>query len=264
MPDIPAETLVEVAQAGGVAHVRLNRPAKLNAITPDMASRLLALADEISLDSSVRAVVLSGAGRSFCAGSDIKAVGDVPMDDAYRTRGLRPLQYCLFGLRLRQPVVVAIQGHCYGGGLELALHCDIRVAADDALLAAPEIKWGWLGGGGATQALPRLVGAGRTMKMLATGDEVDSATALAWGLVDETSADPLSRALALAHRIAERDPIVAQAAKRAVRLSMETGFSVGYEAELDIVWGTFVRPEREAGVHRFESRSSDNDEGRSL
>lgn len=260
MTDHPLSTdEIVVAIDDAIAWVTLNRPAKLNAVHQQMAKDLLDIGTALSLDNGVHVVVVSGAGeRAFCVGSDIAALPEVEPDDAYRVRALRPHAYPTFASKLVQPVIAMIDGYCLGGGMELALHCDIRVASTRSVFATPEIKWGWLGGGGASQLLPRLIGAGHTMQMLASGENVDAQTALRWGLVDDlVEPDDLRPSVAaLATSIATKSPAVAQAAKRAVRLSFETGLTAGTLAEQDLVWATFQSPERTDGVQRFTEGKS--------
>lgn len=240
----------------GVVLVTLNRPHKLNAVDPPMARELLATARSLSVDPSVRVVVLAGAGRSFCAGSDIGAIDETDPREAYRTRDLTPPSYPDFGRELLQPVIAAVHGHCLGGGFELALHCDMRIASRDATFATPEVKWGWLGGGGTTQLLPRLIGAARVMEMLCTGEPISADVAERWGLlnalVDEGRAT--EDALALARRIADKPPLVTQAAKKGIAYGMNTPLDVGLRVERELAMATFDTDEKRAGVRSFTTR----------
>ena len=164
--------------AGPVATLVLNRPGKLNAVTPRMTGAVRGHANRVNADGGIRAVVLTGAGdRAFCAGSDVSEL------DAYGTawefRG-RP-DYCDAVRSIRKPVIAAVNGYAYGGGLELAMSADIRLASGNATFAAPEIKLGWIGGGGVTAFLTRAIGASNAALMILTGDPIDAARALAWG-----------------------------------------------------------------------------------
>jgi enoyl-CoA hydratase/carnithine racemase len=222
-----------------VAVLRLDRPAKLNAMTPAMTDALTAAVAGLSGDPAVRAVVLTGTGRAFCAGSDIAGL------DSYGSPwqfGERP-DYCDAIRALSRPVIAAINGPALGGGLELALGCDIRLAAESATFAAPEIKLGWIGGGGMSALLAHSAGPSNAALMLLTGDPVDAATALRWGLVSEVLPGPdlLDRALALAAVIASRAPLAAQTAKRTLRAAYEMplGRAIDYERQLQtICFGT--------------------------
>ena len=251
------EEEISVSIEEQIAWVTIARPSKLNAIHQVMARELLNIAEMLSLNPKVKVVVLSGGGdRAFSVGSDIGQLPATAPEDSYRVRRLRPFPYSSFGTRVAQPVVAMIHGYCLGGGMELALQSDMRVASDDATFRDAEIKWGWLGGGGATQLLPRLIGYGHAMEMLTTGESIDASTALSWGLVDRVvpSADLRSTVETLATKIATRSSLVTQAAKRAVWQSMDCGLAAGLSAELELVWATFTSAERSAGIAKFQSR----------
>jgi enoyl-CoA hydratase/carnithine racemase len=220
---------------GHVAVLTLDRPAKLNALTSEMTAELAAHVSAVNDSAEVRAVVLTGTGRAFCAGSDISEL------DSYETPwqfGLRQ-DYGDVLRRLRKPVVAAVNGHALGGGLELALACDIRIAADTASFAAPEIKLGWIGGSGQSALLAHCVGPSNAALMVLTGDPVDAATALRWGLVSEVvPAGALrARALALAAVIASRAPVAAQTAKLNLLAAYEMPLTraIDYERHLQTI-----------------------------
>jgi enoyl-CoA hydratase/carnithine racemase len=221
---------------GPVATLMLNRPAKLNAVTPAMTDAVRGHVDTVNADSEIRAVVLAGAGeRAFCAGSDVAEL------DTYRTawefRG-RP-DYCDAVRSIRKPVIAAVNGYAYGGGLELAMSADIRLASRTAMFAAPEIKLGWIGGGGVSAFLALSAGASNAALMLYTGDPVDAATALSWGLVSQVLEphELLPAARELAGRIAQRPPIAAQTAKLNLRAvyAMPLENAIQYERDLQTV-----------------------------
>ena len=171
---------VNYEAADGVAVLTLDRPDKLNSVTTAMSERLFGLIGEIDSDDAVRAVVVTGAGpRSFCVGSDIAEVDAYP--DPWQFRNRR--DYCDALRALRKPVIAAVNGYAYGGGLELALSCDIRLASTTASFAAAEIKLGWIGGGGVSALLAASVPASDAALLLLTGDPVDAAEARRIGLV---------------------------------------------------------------------------------
>jgi enoyl-CoA hydratase/carnithine racemase len=246
---------------GRVGLLTLDRPAKLNAATRAMSTELLDLIPRIDDDPSVRAVVLTGAGeRAFSVGSD---VGELDRyDGPWHFRNRR--DYCDALRSLRTPVIAAINGYAYGGGLELALSCDIRLAASHATFAAAEIKLGWIGGGGVTALLAASVPASDVAMMLLTGDPIDAAEALRIGLVSRVlpAEELLPAATELAHRIAERPPIAAQAAKANLRAALSMGLepAIQYERELQAVaLGTCDAAEGRAA---FAERRTGNFEGR--
>ena len=163
----PGEVRLDVRDH--VAVLTIDRPAKLNAFTPPMTEALAGHVARLNDDPEVRAVVLTGTGRAFCAGSDIAGLDDYATPWQF---GNRP-DYCDAIRALRKPVVAAVNGYALGGGLELALGCDIRLAAEPATFAAPEIKLGWIGGGGMSALLAHSIGPGNAAVMLLTGDPVD-------------------------------------------------------------------------------------------
>ncbi|WP_433510846.1 enoyl-CoA hydratase/isomerase family protein [Nonomuraea sp. CA-143628] len=221
---------------GAVAVITLNRPAKLNAITPEMAGTLRACLDRVDADPAIRVAVLTGAGeRSFCVGSDIRELDAYATPWEFRNRG----DYGDAVRALRKPIVAAVNGYAYGGGLELAMACDIRLAATTATFAAPEIKLGWIGGSGQSALLAHSVGPGNAATMLLTGDPIDAARAKDWGLVTEVL--PLDELLPavreLAGKIAARPPIAAQTAKANLKAAytMPLDQAIQYERDLQTV-----------------------------
>lgn len=219
-----------------VAVLTLNRPAKRNAITPEMAAALRTHAAALDADPGVRAIVLTGAGdKAFCAGSDVGELDRYATPWEFRNRE----DYGDTIRALRTPVIAAVNGFAFGGGLELALACDIRLAASTATFAAPEIKLGWIGGSGQSALLAHSIGPGNAATMLLTGDPISAAQALAWGLLTEVTepADLPAKAFALAERIAARAPIAAQTAKANLRAaySMPLEQAIRYERDLQTV-----------------------------
>jgi enoyl-CoA hydratase/carnithine racemase len=220
----------------GVAEVVLDRPEKLNSVTRSMSRELFDIVERVSENDAVRVVVLSGAGRrSFSVGSDVTDVDEYP--DPWQFRNRR--DYCDALRALRKPVVAAVNGYAYGGGLELALSCDIRLASDTASFAAAEIKLGWIGGGGVSALLSGSVPAGDAALMLLTGDPVDARQALRMGLVSEVlpADDLLPRAHELARTIAQRPPVAAQTAKANLAAARAMGLeqAIQYEREMQAI-----------------------------
>jgi enoyl-CoA hydratase len=202
-----------------VATVCLDRPAQHNALTPEMLGQLEQILIGVDAQRSVRAVLVTGAGnRSFCAGADIyrfKALHPLDMWAQWTRQGHRAFD-CLAGLR--QPTIAAVSGNAYGGGLELALACDLRIIADDATLGLTEVGIGTLPGWGGTGRLRALIGSGRAKEIIFTGEPLTADQALAWGLANHLApkAEVASAARALAVKIAGRAPIAVQMAKQAI------------------------------------------------
>jgi enoyl-CoA hydratase/carnithine racemase len=220
----------------GVAVLTLDRPAKHNAITNAMAERLAEHARAVNEDAAIRAVLLRGAGeRAFCAGMDLKAI------EAFRTAWEfrhRP-DYPGAVRSIRKPVVAAVKGWALGGGFELALAADIRIAGRSVRIGFPEVTRGWVGGGGASQTLPRLVGLGQAMRLLLTGEQVEAEEALRLRLVEGVVEDAAleETAMGLCRRLASLPPVAVQAVKAAVRQSLEMPLSAGlaYENEMNVL-----------------------------
>jgi enoyl-CoA hydratase/carnithine racemase len=211
--------LLRVEREGPVAHLVLDRPGKLNALTLAMLARLDALCAELEADTDVRAVVLrSTSARAFCAGADVhewSALGAEGMWRRWIAEGHRVFARLA---ALPMPSIAAIDGMAFGGGLELALCCDLRIAARTARFALPEVKIGIVPGWGGPARLAALIGTSRTKQMALTGAPIDAATALAWGLASEVvDGDALAaRASALAAEIAAGPRTAVQVTKQLV------------------------------------------------
>jgi len=205
-----AEALVRCTIDGEMALVTLARPEKLNALTPAMLDELEAAARRVEADAAVRVVVLTGSGeRAFCVGADINAWAALQPLDMWRHWVRRGHQVFDQWARLRQPVIVAVNGHAFGGGLELAITGDIRLAAASAQFALPEASIGTCPGWSGTQRLVQLVGASRAKYLALGGRRTPAAEALACGLVHEVLPDAAlaARAQELAREIAAKSPV---------------------------------------------------------
>jgi enoyl-CoA hydratase/carnithine racemase len=246
---------------GPVAVITLNRPAKLNAITPEMAGALRACLDRVDADPGIRVAVLTGAGgRSFCVGSDIRELDAYVTPWEFRNRG----DYGDAVRALRKPIIAAVNGYAYGGGLELAMACDIRLAASTATFAAPEIKLGWIGGSGQSALLAHAVGPGNAAVMLLTGDPIDAARARDWGLVTEVlPPDELLAAVReLAGKIAARPPIAAQTAKANLKAAYTMPLDQAIQYERDLQTVCFATADAAEGRAAFAARREPVFEGR--
>jgi enoyl-CoA hydratase len=222
----PHEGRVLLTTDGYVATITLDRPAKLNALTPEMLDQLEAALASVDADTTVRVVILASSGdRVFCAGADIKrfsVLNGAQMWASWTRRGHQVFDR-LAGVR--QPTIAAIDGDAYGGGFELAMACDLRILDATASLGLTEVGLGTVPGWGGTQRLPQLVGPARAKYALFTGAPVLADDALAWGLVNELAprADVLEAARRLATFIATRAPVAVQLAKQAVDLAGTPG-----------------------------------------
>ena len=231
---------------GGVADVRLTRPDKRNALDQAMFSAIIAAAEQVGADPSVRAVVLSGEGKGFCAGLDMSLFAAMAESDgksASRSGGVvgsirvdAPRAVRVW-TELRAPVIAAVHGVAVGGGFQLALGADIRIVAPDAQLGAFEIRWGIVPDMCGTQLLPPLVGPDVAKDLMFTGRAVSGVEALRLGLATRLADDPRAAALELAAEIAGRSPDAIRVIKRLVDLSWGTGLDDGLRAEQELTEG---------------------------
>ncbi|GAA0898943.1 enoyl-CoA hydratase/isomerase family protein [Pseudonocardia zijingensis] len=242
---------VDVSPHGPVALVRISNP-PLNLLTSRLRGDLRAIADRIRDDRSVRAVVLTGAGeRAFSVGSDIR---EFPTDAAEGRRRAQHEHACYEAIAsLPQPVVAALSGHVLGGGLELALACDLRVADAGARLGLPEVKLGVFPSGGGTARLPRLIPPSQAKRLMFLGEPVDAERAAALGLVDEVAPAGTANdvALQLASHIAEMPASAVQAIKRAVDHGLAHGARAGQQLEAELIAGLFGTADAQEGVRAF-------------
>ena len=243
---------VLLEKVGRVAVLTINRPDKLNALNQSVRDETLAHLEPIENDDDVGAVVITGAGeKSFIAGADIgEFEGRSPFDQREAMRFPRVFDIMA---NFPKPVIAMINGFCLGGGCELAMSCDMRIASDKARFGQPEIKLGLIPGGGGTQRLPRLVGVGQAMKMILTGDMVPADEALRIGLVDEViPADELrEKTLELAEKMAAMSPPTVRVAKEAVRASERMSIEEGILYERDLFCLCFSTEDKEEGVAAF-------------
>ena len=217
-----------------VATITFNRPEAMNSIDPESNQQLQAAWAEVSGSDAVRAVILTGAGeRAFCTGADLKKT--MPPKESFAELHFGPpkLNAVLANLRTGKPVIAAINGYALGGGLEIALQCDIRIASSNATFGLPEVCIGSIPGAGGTQRLVRAVAQSDAMLMLLTGERIDAAEALRIGLVSRVVAPDalMDTARSLAGRIAANAPLAVAAVKRLATVGREMPLAAGLELE---------------------------------
>lgn len=219
---------------GEVAVITVDRQEALNALNQDVLFELGLVFELAAADSAVRALVITGAGRAFVAGADIAALRDLGDAFAGRETSLGGQEVTNTLASLPFPTVAAINGFALGGGLELALAADLRVAATGARLGLPEVGLGLIPGFGGTQRLPRLIGVGRALDLILTGRHVQAEEALQLGLVNRVADDALAAAVALARQAARNAPIALGLAKEAVVRGVDVTLQQGLEIEADL------------------------------
>jgi E-phenylitaconyl-CoA hydratase len=230
---------LDVSISDGIAVVTLNRPDVLNAINTEMRGRLKETWRRIADDDDILVAILTGAGnRAFCVGTDLKSAAAPQRGEAAVAFGGGESDHLLAGLDTDKPIICAINGYAVGGGLEIALAADIRIAVPHAEFGLTEAKVGSIPGAGGTQRLPRLVGRSIAMQMMLTAELIDADVALRCGLVSEIvpSEELIDRARELAGAVAQNAPLSVRAIKRLVTRGESMPLDAGLEAER-FVWG---------------------------
>ncbi|HEX2222804.1 MAG TPA: enoyl-CoA hydratase-related protein [Thermoanaerobaculia bacterium] len=247
-----SEKTILMEKEGRVAILTVNRPDKLNALNDQVREDLLEILGQIEHDDGVGVVVITGSGeKSFIAGADIgEFAGRSPFDQRHAMRSPRIFDVMA---SFPKPVIAMINGFCLGGGCELAMSCDLRVASEKARFGQPEINLGLIPGGGGTQRLPRLVGLGNALRLILTGDMIGAAEAKDMGLVEMIVPHEELRAktLELANKMASKSPLTLKVAKEAVRASQRLAIEEGILYERDLFCLCFSSADKEEGVKAF-------------
>ena len=256
-----ANDLVLCSRRDAVALVTLNRPDALNALSDALMQRLGETLTALEDDDDVRCVVLNGAGRAFAAGADIDGMAGqtaVAMLTSARVERWERLR------SFPKPVVAAVHGYCLGGGCELAMTCDIVIAADDARFGQPELNVGLIPGAGGTQRTTRTLGKSLTMEMVLTGRFLHADEALRHGLCSRVVAREalVDEALALAAAIAARPPVAVRLARDAVDEALETSLRAGLDYERRLLYLAFATADAHEGMRAFVEKRAPVWEGR--
>ncbi len=247
---------------GGVALVTIDRPAALNALNAELLLELAAVFDLVEADVAVRALVVTGSGRAFVAGADVAELAPVadPFVGRETSLGAQDVMNTLAALPF--PTVAAINGFALGGGLELALACDLRVAAKGAKLGLPEVGLGLIPGYGGTQRLPRLIGVGRALDLILTGRHVPAEEALQLGLVSRVADDAVEAALELARQTLRNAPVALGLAKEAVFRGLDVTLPQGLEIEADLFGMAVTTDDAREGTSAFLEKRRPDFQGR--
>lgn len=256
------ETIL-VEKRGAVAIITINRPEKRNALNIQTRAEGAAALEELAVDNSVRVVVITGAGdKAFIAGADIAEFAGrtaITQRDVMLSRSL----FTAFE-SFPKPVIAMINGYCLGGGCELAMACDLRIAGESASFGQPEINLGIIPGGGGTQRLTRLVGETKAMELILTGEIIDARTAYSIGLVNIVvpAADLEGKTMEIANRIAEKSPIALRLAKEAVKTASKSNLDEGLRREIDLFALCFSSEDKDEGVKAFLEKRKPEFKGR--
>ena len=251
MSEAPGYQNILVEQRGAVGIVTLNRPAALNALNAALIAELASALDGLEADAAVGAIVLTGNEKAFAAGADVKEMVSKTYPEIYCedfiTRGWERLAQC------RKPVIAAVAGFALGGGCELAMMCDIVIAADTAKFGQPEITLGTIPGAGGTQRLTRFVGKAKAMDLCLTGRMMDAVEAERAGLVSRIvpAAELLSEAVKVAERVAAMSRPIAMMVKEAVNRAYETTLAEGVRFERRLFHSTFATADQKEGMAAF-------------
>ena len=259
---LPTFETLRLDVGDGVAVLTLDRPDARNALA---ARTLLEIAEALQVvesDATVRALVLRGDGPAFCAGADLAEFAEMGDAFAGREASLAGQDVVNALAAMPIPTVAALHGATLGGGLELALACDLRVAAEDARLGLPETRLGLIPGYGGTQRLPRLIGEARALDLILTGRRVDAQEALAMGLVTRVAADASAAALELAHGAAEGAPVALGLAKEALLRGRDGTLAQGLETEADLFALATTSEDAREGIAAFLEKRAPTFEGR--
>jgi enoyl-CoA hydratase len=246
-------TTIRYETADGVATVTLDRPDVHNAMNEAMRRELTECFTRLATDDDVRVVVVTGGGdRAFSAGADVREFVEILPPTRHR-ESRRRVDFRQAMDRCPQPIIAAIRGYALGGGLEMALACDIRIAGDDALLGLTEINLAIIPGGGGTQRLPRLVGRGKAIEMILTGARLGAAEAQRIGLVERVvpAGEVLAAARELARALAAKAPVALRYAKEAVVKGLELPLAEGLRLENDLSTLLRTTEDRLEGARAF-------------
>jgi len=245
-----------LAVDGGVALLTLNRPQVMNALGVNLCDEVLAALGVLRADRAVRALILTGAGdRVFCAGADLKERRAMT-EQQVRAHNRKIARIPMELEQAEFPTIAALNGHALGGGCELALACDLRIAAETATLGQPEVALGIIPAAGGTQRLPRLIGRARAKELIFTGRRIDARAAERIGLVNAVApaGQAVAQARALAAAIARNAPLAVRGAKQAIAVGLESGLQAGLALEALIQFGLYATQDWAEGLAAFNEK----------
>lgn len=238
-----------------VAVLTINRPDALNALSSEVLEEISGAFEALQQDEDVRVIIITGAGRAFVAGADVAEMADLNMVEG---RAFGNIGQELFRRieKSEKPTIAAINGYALGGGLELAMCCDIRIASETAVMGQPEVGLGIIPGFSGTQRLTQIVGKGRAAQMILTTENIGAAEALSYGLVNKVTAPEalMDEALAMAGTIAAKAPLAVRWANSAIKRGLEVDLDSGIAIEADLFGMCFATEDQKEGMHAFLER----------
>jgi len=238
---------VKIDYQGSIATITINRPEKRNAINNDVIEGIVEAAKIVDKSDDVKVIILTGAGKkAFSAGADIKELSN---EDGLERQEKIEVSHIIYGIS--KPVIAMVRGYAVGGGCELALACDFRIASENAKFGFPEITMGWIPGGGGTQLLPKIISQGIAMELLLTGDFIEAEKAKEIGLVNKVCPDSKleEETYKIARRIGEHSMMVLKFIKDAVRISYQLNTNSGFAYEKKLLGLCFNAKEKDEGVN---------------
>jgi len=256
-------TLIDLKVAEGIATVTVNRPKSMNALSQEVLEQMEQVIKDVAKNDQVRALIITGAGnKAFVAGADISAMVDMTAQEA---REYSIVAHNLYGMieQLPIPVIAAINGYALGGGCELALVCDIRIAASAAKLGQPEITLGIIPGFGGTQRLSRLVGKGKATELILTGGMIDAETAMSIGLVNAVAPPEklIDAAVDMAKKIIANGPLAIKYAKEAIHRGLQMSLEQGCKYEIELWTDCFTTEDQDIGMKAFLNKQKPSFKG---
>lgn len=245
-----SEKILVTKLDGFVGLAQLNRPEVLNALNIPLMDMLITQIEAWDADPAVRCIVITGNEKAFAAGADIKEMAEASVVDMYERNNLARWERIK---RCRKPIIAAVSGFCLGGGCELAMHCDIILAGENAKFGQPEINIGVMPGAGGTQRLSKTVGKYLAMELILTGRFFNAQEAFQMGLVNRVVPPEqcLDEAMAMAKEIADRSPVAVRVAKEAVLRAFETGLTDGLDYERKMFYMLFATEDQKEGMKAF-------------
>lgn len=248
---------IEVQRSGKAGIIFLNRPERLNALTVEMAEEIEEALRELDSDPQVRVIVITGRGKAFSAGADVREMSNMPVEEVMR-KGHAPLWEGI--RRTRKPIIAALNGVAAGGGFELAMSCDLIIAERSVKVGQPEINLGIIPGAGGTQRLTRTIGKYRAMELILTGRLISAEEAYQWGLLTKIVEDgrALEESMKLVEEIANRPPVAIELAKESVNRATETLLRDGLDIERRNFYITLTTQEGKEGMKAFIEKRKPN------